>query len=427
MGSRKIPRGWAWKRIGEIAEVVGGSTPPRNHPEFFGGSIPWATPTDVTSTKGRYLDGTAETITEAGLRAAGLRLLPPGSVLVSSRATIGAVALASRSVATNQGFQNLIPGPHVDSLWLYHTVAGRRPDLQRLAAGSTFRELSRQSFKHLEVPVPPLCEQVAIARVLDAVERAIEKTEAVIEATERLRQALLHELLTHGIPGWHSEWKHVPGIGTVPTDWQVTTLETVATVQTGRAVGKRVRAGRLIRLPYLSVANVKDGYLDLRAVKMMDVAEDEVERFSLRKGDVLFTEGGDADKLGRGCVWNAEIEPCLHQNHVFAVRPLVHKLRPAFLAAYARSGRGKAYFLSCAKQTTNLASINSTQLRQFPLPLPSTEEQDRILEVLRGVPSAVDSAELLRVVKAQVADALLSGLVRVPARRPSMVLGDASE
>ena len=274
--------------------------------------------------------------------------------------------------------------------------------------------------ENLPLLLPPVGEQRRIAEVLDAIDAAIEQTEAVIAATERLRSALLGELLTRGVPGWHTEWKDVPGIGTIPACWEVVRLGEVAEVQTGRQVGKAPGNGASVVLPYLSVANVKDGYLHLETVKTMEVGASEVARFSLRPGDVLFTEGGDADKLGRGCVWSGEIAPCLHQNHVFAVRPHPKRLSPDLLAAYARSPRGKSYFMGCSKQTTNLASINSTQLKAMPLPLPSMNEQRAMLEALKSVAGRVESEnaglEALIAAKRAAATSLLSGRVRVGAR-----------
>ena len=252
--------------------------------------------------------------------------------------------------------------------------------------------------------------------VLDAIDKAIERTAAVICATECLRDALLHELLTRGVPGWHTRWRNVPGLGTVPADWQVARLESVAEIQTGRAVNRKATQTGSLEVPYLSVANVKDGYLDLGVLKTMRVSEPEIERYRLRDGDVLFTEGGDADKLGRGTVWHREIEPCLHQNHVFAARPHEYRLIPEFLAAYAASSFGKRYFLGAAKQTTNLASVNSTQLRRMFLPLPKLEEQGRITEILAAAKQANVAAstnrDLFSALKASAADALLTGRVR---------------
>ena len=131
--------------------------------------------------------------------------------------------------------------------------------------------------------------------------------------------------------------------------------------------------------PYLRVANVQDGFLDLTEIKNIEVSVSNVERYLLKQGDVLFTEGGDYDKLGRGTVWEGEIPNCLHQNHIFVVRPHKDILNPYFLSFQAGSKYGKKYFLSCSKQTTNLASINSTQLKQFPVKLPTLPEQIEII------------------------------------------------
>ena len=274
-----------------------------------------------------------------------------------------------------------------------------------------------ETLRSLPILLPPLPEQRDIAAVLDSIDDAIEGTEAVIAATEGLRDALLHDLLTRGLPGHHTEFRDVPGLGTIPADWEVVRLGDVATVQTGRAVKKESAVDGMHEVPYLSVANVKDGYLDLTVVKTMRVSEGEIERFSLQNGDVLFTEGGDADKLGRGTVWRTEISKCLHQNHVFAVRPYPDALTSEFLSFFAGSGFGKRYFLGAAKQTTNLASVNSTQLKDMPLPLPDIRQQRDIVTALGTVSVAMEAAreELLglRLMKESTAHALLVGQVRV--------------
>ena len=279
------------------------------------------------------------------------------------------------------------------------------------------RNLDYSGYLLQSVILPPLPEQRAIADILDSIDEAIARTEVVITATEHLRESLLHELLTRGIPGWHSEWNEVRGIGTIPSNWDVVRLGDVAAVQTGRAVNRKATGGGGLEIHYLSVANVKDGYLDLSIVKTMVVSEREIVRYQLRDGDVLFTEGGDADKLGRGTVWHGEIPLCLHQNHVFAVRPHEKAAQSEFLTAYASSAPGKRYFLGAAKQTTNLASINSTQLKQMLLPLPSIREQAMIVEVLAVSDETIEQARTekytLNSLKASVADALLTARVRV--------------
>jgi type I restriction enzyme, S subunit len=235
---------------------------------------------------------------------------------------------------------------------------------------------------------------------------------------ETLRRPLLEDLLTLGVPGWHTKWTEVPVIGRVPANWTVVRLGEVARVQTGRALSHRSAALAAQKAPYLTVANVKDGYLDLSVIRTMRVSTQDLDRYRLRVGDVLFTEGGDADKLGRGTVWQGEIDVCLHQNHIFVVRPELPKLLPAFLAGYAAGTAGKRYFLGAAKQTTNLASINSSQLLRMPIPLPPIEEQRRIVGLIgthtRVLRSLRDERNELLRLRSLTADAMLAGQLRIP-------------
>jgi hypothetical protein len=130
--------------------------------------------------------------------------------------------------------------------------------------------------------------------------------------------------------------------------------------------------------PYLRVANVQDGYLDLSTITEVDVTAEEAHRYELRRGDVLMTEGGDFDKLGRGYVWRGQIPGCLHQNHIFAVRPKQPRLKSQYLALLTTSAYGKAYFTSTSQQTTNLATTDRRKVRGFTVPVPPPAEQSTI-------------------------------------------------
>lgn len=203
----------------------------------------------------------------------------------------------------------------------------------------------------------------------------------------------------------------------LPEGWKKRSLQQVAEIQTGIAKGKKDIVDP-VECPYLRVANVQDGHLDLREVKLIQVARKELARYSLRQGDVLMTEGGDFDKLGRGAVWEGEIPNCLHQNHVFAVRAIRNKLDPYFLSYQTGSSYGKSYFKSCSKQSTNLASINSSQLKEFPVLLPSVKEQESIVEVIQTWDRAIALTEGLITAKqkrrAWLMQQLLTGKRRVP-------------
>lgn len=196
-------------------------------------------------------------------------------------------------------------------------------------------------------------------------------------------------------------------IKSLPTGWKRTRLEKVAIIQTGIAKNQNSK-DECIELPYLRVANVQDGYLDLSEIKTINIQKDKANRYRLENGDVLLTEGGDFDKLGRGAVWQGQIKNCVHQNHVFAVRPNNHELLSFFLSAQTGSSYGKRYFLSCSKQSTNLASINSSQLKAFPVLLPPLPEQKAIADLLSTWDEAIEKAERL----IQAKEASLKGQVQ---------------
>ncbi|MBE3897981.1 restriction endonuclease subunit S [Vibrio parahaemolyticus] len=196
----------------------------------------------------------------------------------------------------------------------------------------------------------------------------------------------------------------------VPNGWERKPLEKVAEIRTGVAKGKKGLKDP-IEVPYLRVANVQDGHIDLSEVKTIKIERHQLERYSLQVGDVLMTEGGDFDKLGRGDVWQGQITPCLNQNHVFAVRPNNQILLPYFLAALSGSNYGKTYFLSCAKRSTNLASINSTQLKEFPVLLPPLPEQRKISQILSTWDRAIATTEKLIETSKQQKKALMQQLL----------------
>lgn len=164
--------------------------------------------------------------------------------------------------------------------------------------------------------------------------------------------------------------------------WKVCRLDEIADVGSGLTLGKDVSGYRCEEYPYLRVANVQDGRLDLRTVKRVRVPVQDADSYRLQAGDVLMTEGGDLDKLGRGTIWRSEIDPCLHQNHIFRVRLRPECMDPEFFSYLVESDIAKRYFNRVAKRTTNLASINKTQLRAFRVPVPSLEEQREIVSVI---------------------------------------------
>lgn len=165
----------------------------------------------------------------------------------------------------------------------------------------------------------------------------------------------------------------------VPAGWEWQTIDDVLHVTGGVTLGRKLGGRKLLSKPYLRVANVQRGRLEMERIKEVEVPEDEVEKYLLRNGDLLITEGGDWDKVGRTAIWRDELPECLHQNHVFRARAVVTDWEPRWAEMYLNSASAREYFAGSSKQTTNLASINMTQLRACAFPLPPLGEQQRIV------------------------------------------------
>jgi type I restriction enzyme S subunit len=178
----------------------------------------------------------------------------------------------------------------------------------------------------------------------------------------------------------------------LPVGWRWTNLRTIAEVKGGITKGQQRKPGTGVRpVPYLRVANVQRGYIDLSEIKTIEATEVEITELRLLPNDILFNEGGDRDKLGRGWVWSGELPECIHQNHVFRARLLAPTIDPRYISWYGNTA-GQAYFLEHGRQTTNLASINLTLLGSLPIPLPPADEQRRIVARIDELLTRLDAA-----------------------------------
>lgn len=285
-------------------------------------------------------------------------------------------------------------------------------------------QMGRDALMEFRLAEPPIEEQAAIADFLD---RETSKIDALIAEQETLlallaekRQATISHAVTRGLdPNVPMKDSGIPWLGEVPAHWAVTRLRLIATVQTGIAKGKDVADKSTIRVPYLRVANVQDGYLALDDITEIEIEPDQLSRYRLKPGDVLMNEGGDFDKLGRGAIWNGQIENCIHQNHVFAVRP--HGVSPHWLTLVIGSAYAQFYFKGRAKQSTNLASISSTNVMELPVVLPPTAEQEASVEFIRDATvridaltaAACDAVELLRERRNALIAAAVTGQIDV--------------
>lgn len=251
------------------------------------------------------------------------------------------------------------------------------------------KTLGYKEFKNQPLLLPSKEEQNKISAYLDSkcshIDIMLSKIRSSIEEYKKLKQAVITQAVTKGVRG-EREMKdsRIEWVGEIPKEWRKTQLRHCAAIKSGITLGKSYSKDTvLIERPYLRVANVQGGYVDLNDLATIEVTPDEDLKYRLHSGDVLMTEGGDRDKLGRGCVWHGEIEPCLHQNHVFAVQTNETILLPEFLEYLTASDVGRSYFDVTAIKTTNLACTSSSKVLAFTIPLPPIEDQIEIVSFIK--------------------------------------------
>ena len=241
--------------------------------------------------------------------------------------------------------------------------------IEQAHGGVGLKHITKGKLESIQIPLPPLEEQKRIAAILDKADAIRQKRQKAIELADEFLRSVFLDMFGDPV--------------TNPKGWEERELNLIADIRSGVTKGKKIDLDKAVSVPYMRVANVQDGYLDLTTIQEILVSQNDADKFKLCSGDILLTEGGDPDKLGRGHIWNDEVPNCIHQNHIFSVRINDRSLIiPEFLSALIASQRGKRYFLKVGKQTTGIATINKTVLSEFMSLIPPIDLQNAYLKVL---------------------------------------------
>ena len=310
----------------------------------------------------------------------------PYVAVVKDGAGIGRTTLLPAKTSVIGTMQYLLPNERVLPEYLYYVV--RHMHLEKYFSGATIPHIYFRDYKNEEFNLDILSKQAEIVDILSRTEKVIAIRQQELDALDNLIKARFVEMFGDMLIN--------------PKGWPEQRLDSLADIVSGITKGRKVKTDELYEVPYMAVSNVKDGYIDWTTVKTIMATAGEIDQYRLKPDDVLMTEGGDPDKLGRGAIIHEPPKDCIHQNHIFRVRLRQDILLSVFMAQYLQQQKAKRYFLGCAKQTTGIASINMKQLSALPVLVPPIRKQEEYASFVQQVDKskaalqkALDEAQLL--------------------------------
>jgi type I restriction enzyme, S subunit len=354
---------WPMVKLKDCCTVIGGATPKRDVPEYWSSSdIPWVTPKDVSNLSSPVLDDAPEYISNFGYKSCATYMLPKGSILLTSRAPIGNVAIAGREMCTNQGFKSLVPSEGTDGGYLYHCMRYFSQRLQALGNGATFKEVSKKTVEEFEIPLPPLEEQKRIAAVLDKADAIRRKRQQAIKLADDFLRSVFLDMFGDPV--------------TNPKGWEVCQFEDLTSLVTyGLTVRPQYHEEGV---PLISAREIRSGELDFESSPKISRADfDKLSKKGRpQQGDILFSKTGS---IGHCAIVRSEVEFALTQNAARIV-PNKDVCLPTFLLAFMRT----KYFYDLANREAKGNAVKDLQLgtmKNFKMYLPPISLQKKFSDL----------------------------------------------
>jgi type I restriction enzyme, S subunit len=387
--SLALPNGWKWARLGELGVVSGGGTPSTKVPEYWGGDIHWVVPSEVSRSETLYISATQRKITEKGLADSASRLQPIGTVMMTSRATIGDVAINAVPMATNQGFINIICDESlVSNEFLAYWIRRNKQIFVDRAHGVTFKEITKSNFKPISICLPPLPEQRAIAHTLRAVQQAKDARQRELTVERERKATLMEHLFTHGTRGEPCKQTE---IGLMPDSWGVVKLgELVNLITKGASPKWQGFDYRDAGVAFVRSQNIGWGRMELDELAYLPEAFNRKERKSIiKRNDLLINLVGAS--IGRAAVATEQIEGG-NLNQAVAIVRLKEDYNPHFGMYFILTESGQVQLHKFEKDIAR-ANVSLDDINNYLVPFTNVEDQERVVHVLRKTDVKIDALE----------------------------------
>ena len=417
-----VPEHWDVVALKRRLSIANGSTPKSDEPSYWGGPIQWITPEDLGKVAGKRISETKRTLTDEGYASCGTQLIPEGSIVLSTRAPIGSIAIAGTEACTNQGCRALVPTDRVVSDFAYYSLVALTGPLQTHGRGTTFLELSAGDLSSFHLPFPSSSEQLAIAAYLDTetvrIDTLVAEKWNLIDLLREYRQSVITEAVTKGLkPDVQMKKSGVPWLGDIPAHWQALSLRRALE---GLAVNGVFKKGEDFGegVPLVNVADLfqENFVVDTENLERVRCDENETQRYGVNEGDIFLVRSSlKLEGIARFAIVQAIKEETVFECHVVRMRPDAQKCAPMFLAYYLNSSFARQSLVSRAK-TTTMTTIDQSEALATPLLLPPPTEQTAIAAYLDTQTAKIDGLiahvekeiELLRELRAAtITDAVL--------------------
>jgi type I restriction enzyme S subunit len=423
----EIPAHWEVRKVKHLFRVVNGATPRSGIADYWDGDIPWATPDDLGQLKGDTIAGTARLITKLGYESCGTSLVPAGSLVLSTRAPIGHIAIASIDLCTNQGCRALIFRANDDRRYFYYQVLAARAELESRGQGSTFRELRKIKLEAVPLAMPPLPEQRSVATFLDTetsrIDALVAKKEHLIDLLQEKRIGVVSKAVTKGLdPAVPMKYSGVECLGEVPAHWDSRRLRFATRMGTQNGLYKPRDYYAEEGTPIISMAEAFGSpTMESVAKDRVQLTDHEYRAYRLDCGDLLFARRSLVfEGSGKCSMVGVLPEPHVFESSIIRVRLDTSSLEPWFALLFLNSAPGRFQILSATKQVT-ISGIDAQAVKDIVLLLPPPEEQRAIMAYLDNETGKIDAlvakiregTETLREYRTALISAAVTGKIDV--------------
>lgn len=388
-----IPKHWNLKKLGEVGEIVSGGTPSTTVPEYWNGNVSWISPADLSGYVSKIISKGRKSITETGLKNSSARLIPKGSVLFSSRAPIGYVAIAGNDVCTNQGFKSIIPAKEITSEFLYYFLKASKQSAEEAASGTTFKEISLKAFSQLEIPIPPLPEQYVIVTKIEELLSDLENGKQQLLLAQQQVQVYRQSLLKWAFEGRLTN-KDIKE-GELPDGWKwMKTGEIIDTINNGYTPTKEYLSERNGEIPFIKVYNLNfDGTLNFKKNPTFipnAIHKKDLKRSICFPNDVLINIVGPP--LGKVSIVTNQYPEWNINQAIVLFRPNKNILSK-YISYFLQNSVTINWLEETSKATAGQWNVKVSTCRVIPIPLPPIKEQKLMVDELESKLTVCDKIE----------------------------------